>query len=339
MLYCITLTPETVANFCHESALLSALRHPNIVHVEGVCVVPPCVSIVMELCRGSLFERLRIPHAPADPSPAADLSSAVTAAPTAAVPWDVRLSWALDCCEAVASLHAQRPPLLHLDLKSSNFLVGESRVARWTARDVALYLATAGLAPVWAPVFATHRVTGADLAFLTPAALATLVGPRLAAHAEFPRVQAAVAAAAAADARHARHGAIKVTDLELTQSKQALMGGARLAGGRGGGGCCGRRSRPAVTPSPSLGGGPDGSATDDNDDDDEPVPSTPNWTAPEVFVHGRRAYSPATDVYALAMVLWEILTARVPFDEPGAKSPGLNDEEVGGRAFFHVRLT
>ena len=79
MLYCMTLTPETVYNFCQESALLrypfwfsgrfdrvltrclySTLKHPNIVHVEGVCVLPPCVSIVMELCKGSLFELLRL---------------------------------------------------------------------------------------------------------------------------------------------------------------------------------------------------------------------------------------------------------------------------------------
>lgn len=60
MLYCMTLTRETIVNFCQESALLSSLRHPNIVQVEGVCIVPPSICLIMELCRGSLFELLRL---------------------------------------------------------------------------------------------------------------------------------------------------------------------------------------------------------------------------------------------------------------------------------------
>lgn len=51
MLYCVTLEPETVQNFFRESALLSRLRHPNIVHLEGICVLPPSICMVLELCR------------------------------------------------------------------------------------------------------------------------------------------------------------------------------------------------------------------------------------------------------------------------------------------------
>jgi serine/threonine protein kinase len=77
MLYCVTLTPETVENFFQESRLLSRLRHPNIVHMVGVCVMPPAICMVMELCKGSLFENLRLPGLKLD--------------------WDQRLCMALDC--------------------------------------------------------------------------------------------------------------------------------------------------------------------------------------------------------------------------------------------------
>lgn len=50
MLYCVTLVPETIANFARENALLCSIRHPNIVQVEGICVIPPCICSVMELC-------------------------------------------------------------------------------------------------------------------------------------------------------------------------------------------------------------------------------------------------------------------------------------------------
>lgn len=53
MLYCIHLEQETIRNFCLENSLLSTIRHPNVVQVEGVCVNPPALASVMELCDGS----------------------------------------------------------------------------------------------------------------------------------------------------------------------------------------------------------------------------------------------------------------------------------------------
>eukprot|EP00041_Stephanoeca_diplocostata_P029570 m.877724 g.877724 ORF g.877724 m.877724 type:complete len:125 (+) comp23583_c0_seq4:364-738(+) len=85
MLFCLELTEETIRNFFSESKMLCGLRHPNIIHVTGVCVVPPSICMVMELCKGSLRELLELPSS-------SDLA------------WGDRLSMATDCARAVACL-------------------------------------------------------------------------------------------------------------------------------------------------------------------------------------------------------------------------------------------
>ena len=52
MLYCIQLEKETIRNFCLENSLLCTIRHPNVVQGEGVCVAPPAIAALMELCSG-----------------------------------------------------------------------------------------------------------------------------------------------------------------------------------------------------------------------------------------------------------------------------------------------
>lgn len=54
MLYCIQLEKETIRNFCLENSLLCTIRHPNVVEGEGVCVAPPAIASVMELCQGAV---------------------------------------------------------------------------------------------------------------------------------------------------------------------------------------------------------------------------------------------------------------------------------------------
>ena len=58
MLVCVELTQELVATFFQEAVTLSVLSkcHPNIVDIKGVCVAPPALCIVLELCAGSLFD-------------------------------------------------------------------------------------------------------------------------------------------------------------------------------------------------------------------------------------------------------------------------------------------
>lgn len=43
----------------------------------------------------------------------------------------------------------------------------------------------------------------------------------------------------------------------------------------------------------------------------------PNWASPEELVEGPIARSPASDVWSLAMVFWEIMTCSVPFASLG----------------------
>jgi hypothetical protein len=56
MLVCQDLTPEVVDEFRAEIAVLSALRHPNIVLFMGAVTVPPHYCLLTELVsRGSLW--------------------------------------------------------------------------------------------------------------------------------------------------------------------------------------------------------------------------------------------------------------------------------------------
>ena len=128
MLYCVEFAPENIDNYIRESEMLARLRHPNIVLLLGICVVPPCIALVMERCSGSLFELLR-----SDAGRSMD--------------WELRLFLMSDCARAVALLHHQRPPILHRDLKSSNFLIGDDYTPSWRDADLSQWLVCEGLEP------------------------------------------------------------------------------------------------------------------------------------------------------------------------------------------------
>ena len=53
------LVPDMVAAFARETALHAKLQHENVVKFYGLCVAPPAISLVTELCaKGSLLERI-----------------------------------------------------------------------------------------------------------------------------------------------------------------------------------------------------------------------------------------------------------------------------------------
>jgi len=56
VIYAMELSPFEIKALCSEAQILAELSHPNIIHCHGVCVMPPALALVFELCEhGSLF--------------------------------------------------------------------------------------------------------------------------------------------------------------------------------------------------------------------------------------------------------------------------------------------
>ncbi|KAF1329199.1 Tkl/drk protein kinase, partial [Globisporangium splendens] len=103
------ITDGTVAEFSNEAALCGALSHPNIVKFYGMCVSPPTICLVSELCQGSL-----------------DVITA-TIAKRSYEPrrqqFLINIGYMIDAARAIAYLHSFSPALVHRDIKPANFLV------------------------------------------------------------------------------------------------------------------------------------------------------------------------------------------------------------------------
>lgn len=98
------ITAEVVAQFAKETSITAALQHPNVVQFIGLCVAPPRISMVFELCeRGSLYDLFR------DGDPGWE--------------WERKLGMLRDLARAVVYLHSFEPPYIHRDIKSPNLLV------------------------------------------------------------------------------------------------------------------------------------------------------------------------------------------------------------------------
>lgn len=112
------MSAKQVGGVAAEAALLDSLRHPRVCAFVGVVTSNGNLSIVTEHCEhGNLhaFLKRRTGH----------------------LSWHTRVRMALDLAEAVTFLHAQQPPILHLDIKTPNLLV---------ASDFSLRVADFGLA-------------------------------------------------------------------------------------------------------------------------------------------------------------------------------------------------
>lgn len=111
-------TEETVAEFSHEAALCGALHHPNIVKFFGMCVSPPTICLISELCQGSLD----------------DITYAVAQCATSPrrQQFLINLGYMLDAARAVAYIHSFSPPFLHRDIKPANFLVDFDNTVKLT---------------------------------------------------------------------------------------------------------------------------------------------------------------------------------------------------------------
>lgn len=109
-----TFSEETVAEFSQEAALCGALHHPNIVKFYGMCVYPPTICLVSELCQGTLGDITCAAHTRyAEGGPRYCKRQQML----------LNLCYMLDAARAVAYLHSFSPPFLHRDIKPANFLV------------------------------------------------------------------------------------------------------------------------------------------------------------------------------------------------------------------------
>lgn len=103
------VTAEVIGVFASEASISASLSHENIVKFHGICIRPPQISMVMELCkRGNLKDSLT----------------------KCASDWTTirRVSGCLGAAKALEYLHAQC--LIHRDVKAANFFVSDD----WTVK-------------------------------------------------------------------------------------------------------------------------------------------------------------------------------------------------------------
>jgi serine/threonine protein kinase len=103
------VTEDVLAAFSHEAAMCAALRHPNVVSFLGLCVAPPAVCLVFELCQGNLDD-VMCAHARRKYHPLRQQML-------------INVGYMLDAARAVAYLHSFVPAIVHRDIQPSNFLV------------------------------------------------------------------------------------------------------------------------------------------------------------------------------------------------------------------------
>lgn len=98
------ITSEVLDVFVKEAKISTLFQHRQIVKFYGICVRPPQIGMVMELCGGGNLKR------------------SLTRQPTSWTPVK-RLQACWDASCAVAFIHSRG--ILHRDIKAENFFVGE----------------------------------------------------------------------------------------------------------------------------------------------------------------------------------------------------------------------
>ncbi|CAH0480242.1 unnamed protein product [Peronospora belbahrii] len=131
-------TEEVVAEFSHEAALCASLIHPNIVKFYGMCVCPPTICLVSELCQGSLEDVLyaqAMARSERHENTRHLLGLSSETEEVEILNHEqvlLNVAYMLDCARAVAYVHSFSPPFLHRDIKPANFLVDEENNVKLT---------------------------------------------------------------------------------------------------------------------------------------------------------------------------------------------------------------
>lgn len=111
VIFSTDLKEEDINKAAVEATLLSSVKSPNVVDIYGICVNPPNVCMILEICLfGSLSDVLR--------------NGKVTLC------YADKMYLALGCCRGLAALHAFSEDLVHRDIKSMNFLVDGQLTAK-----------------------------------------------------------------------------------------------------------------------------------------------------------------------------------------------------------------
>ncbi len=115
-------SPELLRSFRDEMLLMSRLSHPNIVRFIGACIHPPNLCILSEYVHGGTLYRLlqKRRRKRLDPNTGEPTGEMLV---TEHLPWCGILRIALGIARGMRYLHAQKPIVVHRDLKSPNCLV------------------------------------------------------------------------------------------------------------------------------------------------------------------------------------------------------------------------
>ncbi|KAH7492199.1 Serine/threonine-protein kinase STY17 [Phytophthora ramorum] len=123
---------EVVGEFSHEAALCASLSHPNVVEFYGMCVCPPTVCLVTELCQYALEDMLAARGKNREHRHTAWFGQPDENDHNDPQRMQLNVAYMLDCSRAVAYVHSFSPPFLHRDIKPANFLLDNDNTLKLT---------------------------------------------------------------------------------------------------------------------------------------------------------------------------------------------------------------
>ena len=117
------LTADDLKEFRAEVNIMAKMRHVNVVQFVGAATKPPDLLILTELLpRGSLYDVLR----------------------TGRMDWPLKVKVMHQAAAGLLYLHSRKPPIVHRDLKTDNFLVANDYTIKVCDFGLARFKSAAG---------------------------------------------------------------------------------------------------------------------------------------------------------------------------------------------------